>query len=133
MNSDEQAIREFFDAWLRASLDGDNDTLKALMAEDVVFLTAEFPPMIGRDAFFAVAGSAPKPYKMEFERDVKEIEISRDWAYAWHWLQVTVTPKEGAAPIRRAGNILSVFHKENGKWVLKRDANLLKVQDDTAN
>jgi len=39
MTPDEQAIRNFFSSWRKASLDGDNETLRKLMAEDVVFLT----------------------------------------------------------------------------------------------
>lgn len=128
MNSDEKEIRELFTRWQKASSDGDNETLKSLMAEDVVFLTAEFPPMIGRDAFFAAAGAGGKPFKVEFDGMVNEVEVFGDWAYTWNHLRVTVTPKEGMTPIRRAGNILTVLHKENGKWVLKRDANLLKVE-----
>jgi len=33
----------------------------------------------------------------------------------------------GGKPIRRAGDVLSVLRKENGAWVIYRDANLLTV------
>lgn len=32
------------------------------------------------------------------------------------------------APMHRAGPALTILNKQNGKWVLARDANLLTVQ-----
>jgi uncharacterized protein (TIGR02246 family) len=129
VSSDEQTIHEFFTRWQKASMEGDNETLRNMMAEDIVFLTVGNPPMQGRDSFFALAGAAPKPFQVDFQQEVREIKILGDWAYAWTHLIVSVTPVEGAAPIRRSGDILSLFHKEpNGVWVLKRDANMLTVE-----
>lgn len=128
MTTDEQAIREFFPAWLQASLDSDKDTLRGMLAEDVIFLTVERPPMIGRDAFFAASGSAPKPSEMKFVQDIKEVHVNGDWAQTWAHLTVTIVPSDGAPAVRRAGNILTLFRKENGKWVIWRDANLLTIQ-----
>jgi ketosteroid isomerase-like protein len=39
VNEDEQAIREFFSKWQQASMNGDDDALRAMMADDIVFLT----------------------------------------------------------------------------------------------
>lgn len=129
MNNDEQAIRALFSTWQRASLDGDWETLSTLMAEDVIFLTAEFPPIRGRDAFMTLSKMSPLPFRLDFKGAVKELVLMGDWAYAWNHLVVTVTPAEGVTPVRRSGNVLSILHKEaDGKWVLKRDANMLKVE-----
>jgi uncharacterized protein (TIGR02246 family) len=38
MNDDEQAIRDVIETWMRASKQGDNQTVLSLMANDVVFL-----------------------------------------------------------------------------------------------
>ena len=48
-----------------------------------------------------------------------------DWAFMWTRLAVVATPPDGAAPSKRAGHTLSVLKKEDGRWVLARDANLL--------
>jgi len=126
IQNDEQAIRAIFPAWQKASLEGDIVTLRSLMAEDIVFLTAEFPPIVGRDAFLEMSKAGPKPFRIDFERELKELKIFGEWAYAWNHMVVTVLPVEGASPVRRAGEILTVLNKEaNGKWVLKRDANML--------
>jgi uncharacterized protein (TIGR02246 family) len=126
MKSDQEEIRSLFSTWQKASREGDVETLRGLMAEDVVFLTAEFGPIVGRESFLEMSKAGPKPFAIEFEGELKELEIVGDWAFAWNQLVVTVTPAEGASPVRRAGDILTVLHKENGRWVLKRDANMLK-------
>jgi hypothetical protein len=43
----------------------------------------------------------------------------------WTKLRVVVSPRDGSPPMERAGHTLTVIKKENGKWVLARDANLL--------
>jgi len=52
-----------------------------------------------------------------------------EWAYLWTELTVVMTRKTGGAPIKRAGNTLSILRKENGAWVIFRDANMLAVVD----
>jgi ketosteroid isomerase-like protein len=42
----------------------------------------------------------------------------------WTWLSVIATPPQGR-PVTRAGHTLSILRKENGKWRLARDANML--------
>jgi hypothetical protein len=36
-----------------------------------------------------------------------------------------VTPPGGTKTMTRAGHTLSILNKQNGKWVLARDANML--------
>ena len=43
----------------------------------------------------------------------------------WTKLSVVVTQPGNAEPITRAGHTLSILKKQNGKWVLARDANML--------
>ena len=43
----------------------------------------------------------------------------------WTRLTVLVTPHGGGKAVARAGHTLSILRKENGKWLLSRDANLL--------
>jgi ketosteroid isomerase-like protein len=46
-------------------------------------------------------------------------------AYCWNHLSVTMTPIDGGAMRTRSGYTLSIFRKENGNWVIARDANLM--------
>ena len=101
-------------------------TVLTLMADDVVFLVPGQPPM--RKADFARAaraqadGAAPR---IEGHSEIQEIEVAGDWAFMWTKLSVVATPADGSPAIERAGHTLTVLRKENGKWLLARDANLL--------
>jgi ketosteroid isomerase-like protein len=48
-----------------------------------------------------------------------------EWAYIWTHLSIVITPKNGAPAVKRAGNTLSILQKQNGSWLLVRDANML--------
>lgn len=125
MRSDEAEIRQLVADWMAATKAGDARKVLSLMTDDVVFLT---PGGVMRKSDFAAAaeaqatGQAPA---FEGSSEIQEINIAGDWAYMWARLSVTVTPPGGAPSMRRAGHTLTVLRKENGRWLLARDANLL--------
>ncbi len=127
MQNDEQNIRQLVATWMQATKSGNIDAILGLMTEDVVFLITGHEPMIGRMAFAAAAKGNPGQLQPKFDgiSEIQEIKVFGDYAYMWTKLSVTVTPPGGAAPVRRAGHTLSVLRKENGKWLLARDANML--------
>ena len=124
MSPDENAIRELIDTWLRASKAGDSEVVLSLMAEDVVFLQPGQPPMRGR-ASFAAAQKAIIDVDIDASSEIQEIRILGDWAYCWNRLTVVVSPRNGGASIKRAGDVLSLLQKQSGQWVIARDANML--------
>ena len=124
MSPDENAIRELIDTWLRASKAGDSEVVLSLMAEDVVFLQPGQPPMRGR-AGFAAAQKAISDVDIDASSEIQEIRILGDWAYCWNRLTVVVSPRNGGASIKRAGDVLSLLQKQSGQWVIARDANML--------
>lgn len=122
--SDEDAIRDLIATWLRASKAGDNETVLSLMAEDVVFLQPGQPPMRGRSAF-AAAQKALYATDIDASSQIQEIRILGEWAYCWNRLTVVVRPRAGGAAVKRAGDVLSILQKQEGRWVIVRDANML--------
>jgi uncharacterized protein (TIGR02246 family) len=127
MQDDERQIRELVATWMRATKAGDLDTVLGLMTDDVVFLVAGQPPMIGKAAYAATAkprAGQPAP-QFDGTSEIQEITIAGDWAWMWTKLTVVVTPPGGAAPITRAGHTLTILRKRDGKWLLARDANML--------
>ena len=126
MDRDEQAIRDLISNWLSASRAGDTQTVLSLMSEDVVFLIAGRPPMRGKSTFAASQG-AMSDFDMNGTSEIQEIKVLGDWAWVWTKLTVVITPRHGGAPTKRAGNTLSILKKEQGNWVLHRDANMLAV------
>jgi uncharacterized protein (TIGR02246 family) len=126
MHADETEIRQLVATWMTATKVGDVERVLSLMSDDVVFLVPGQPPM--RKADFAAAAraqTAPNAPQIDGSSDIQEIRILGDWAFMWQKLTVVVTPSDGAPPMTRAGHTLTIFAKQNGKWVLARDANLL--------
>jgi uncharacterized protein (TIGR02246 family) len=125
MENEEQAIRQLVATWLSASKAGDNEKVLSLMADDVLFLVPGQPPMT--KAGFAAAQPGLQAFDLAAKSEIQEIRVFGEWAYMWTQLEIAVTPKEGGAPVKRAGTTLSILKKQNGAWVIYRDANLLAV------
>jgi uncharacterized protein (TIGR02246 family) len=127
VSNDEEEIRQLVATWMQKTKSGDVDAVLDLMADDVVFLVAGQPPMIGKAAFAAPAKGQPGVPRPEFDgrSEIQEISVHGDVAFMWTKLTVVVSPPGGAAKITRAGHTLSVLKRQAGKWVLARDANLL--------
>ena len=70
--------------------------------------------------FRGFAGKA----SIDAQQEVKDLRVSGDLAYAWSHLRVTFTP-HGGKPIVNEGNVLTVLRKEDGRWRIARDANLM--------
>jgi uncharacterized protein (TIGR02246 family) len=131
MQNDEEKIRQLISTWMAASKVGDVETVLSLMADDVVFLVPGQPVM--RKPDFAAAASAQSgegASQFDGRSEIREIRVLGDWAFMWTKLTVTVTPSGGAQPMTRAGHTLSILNKQDGKWVLARDANLLAPVSD---
>lgn len=126
MSDDERAIRTVIETWLSATRDGDVATVLSLMAPDVVFLTAGQPPMVGRDAFERGMRQWMADLCIESASRIEEIVVSGDMAYCRTHLTITMTSRQGKAPMQRSGPTLSILRKRaDGKWLLTRDANML--------
>lgn len=127
MQSDEQEIRQLVATWMAATKAGDFKTVLGLMTDDVVFLMPDQSPMIGKTAFAAAveAQSTAESPQFDAKSEIKEITVVGDWAFMWTELSVEVTPPEGGPQAMRAGHTLSVLKKQNDKWLLARDANML--------
>ena len=66
-------------------------------------------------------GEAP----LEGTSDIRELRILGDWAFMRNHIEISLTPP-GGKPQRRAGDMLTILHKEaDGRWRLARDANLV--------
>jgi len=63
--------------------------------------------------------------KIDGQNEIQEVQVSSDWAFTWTRLRVVATPADGSPQIERAGHTLTVFRKQDGRWRLERDANLL--------
>ena len=124
MHNDEQQIHQLINDWMAATKARDSEKVLSLVADDAVFLTAGQSPMYKED-FAKISKQQAKPDApgIDGKSEIQEIKISGDWAFAWTKLSITIT--SGSTVNARAGYTLTIFKKENGKWLLARDANLL--------
>ena len=122
MSSDEPAIRELIDTWMRASKAGDTATVLSLMTDDVVFMVPGREPF-GKDAF-AASSEAMTGTTIDGTATIVELQVLGEWAYLRNHLEMTITAA-GKAPHRRAGFTLTILRKQDGRWLLARDANLV--------
>jgi uncharacterized protein (TIGR02246 family) len=126
MRSDEQEIRQFVATWLAATKAGEVDTVLSMIADDVVFL-APGQPVMGKAEFTAAtrAQAGHGAPRIDASSEIQEIRILDDWAFMWTRLSVVMTSPDGAPAMTRAGHTLTILHKQDGKWLLARDANML--------
>ena len=122
MADDERAIRDLVETWMAASRKGDVPAVLSLMADDAVFMAPGQEPF-GKAAF-AAAAQAQKDLKFEGTSDIRELTVLGEWAYIRNFISITITPA-GGKPMRRQGYTLTILRKENGRWLLARDANLM--------
>jgi uncharacterized protein (TIGR02246 family) len=121
-SDDEAAIRTLVETWMGASKAGDVATVLDLMTDDVVFMVPGREPF-GKQAFLA-ASDAMKNMRIDGNAEIRELKVLGDWAYMRTHLEMTITPERGA-PVKRSGWTLAILRKEDGRWRLARDANLL--------
>ena len=107
---------------MKASAAGDLPAVLDLMTDDVVFMVPGREPF-GKEAFAAMS-KGMGAVRMEGRSDIREIQMLGDVAYIRNHIEMTMTPP-GGATVRRAGYTLSILRKQDGKWRLARDANLL--------
>jgi uncharacterized protein (TIGR02246 family) len=125
MSADEQAIRDAIAKWMQCTVSADVDGLLPLMAEDAVFLVSGHPPMRGREAFAGQFRAAMERVRFQPVSDVQEIQVQGDMAYSWNLLTITIMSRSGEYVGQRSGYVLSVWRKQDGNWVIVRDANMV--------
>lgn len=127
VQDDEQAIRQLVSTWLNATANGNAEEVLKLMSDDVVFLVPGRAAM--RKTDFIAAQAALKNADIRATAEIQEIKIFGEWAYCWNWLSVTISARDGSAPLKRVGPVLSILRKEAHGWLIFRDANMLAVTE----
>ena len=127
---DVRAIRNLIERWMKASRAGDTAAVLNMMTDDVVFMTCGREPF-GKEEF-ASTSAAMKDMKIDGTAEVKELAITGDWAWARTHLTVSVTMPDGTE-MRRSGYTLTILTRDmDGRWLIARDANLLRAENPTS-
>jgi ketosteroid isomerase-like protein len=117
------AAHQAHEAYVTAINSNDLDTLLAMLSEDVVFLSAHEPVMVGKAAVRPWLEEYLKAFKTHWDKPVKEFVVSGDWAFERYSYRSTDTPRAGGPVVTDTGWGLVVYHHDaDGKWRVARDA-----------
>jgi uncharacterized protein (TIGR02246 family) len=127
--SDEQAIRELFNNWVKATTEGNLELARQCITDDAVFFVPGAGKMDKETFAQAAAGGSPEDFPIAYDLDCKmrEVKVFGDQAYLWIESVLICSPKNGDPSTKMAGHSLSVLEKRDGRWQIIRDANTLTV------
>ena len=124
MEKDQQAIRQWFEHWMKATKEGHLELAKSLIADDAVFLVPGADRM-DKESFAAAATATDPNTDFQLDCSIQEVEILGDHAWLWTKISLTMTDKRSNTRSMMAGNSLSILKRQGDGWVLIRDANTL--------
>ena len=111
------------DAYVTAINSNDLDTLLEMLTDDVVFLAAHAPPMVGKDAVRPWLEGYLAAFETHWDKPVQEFVVMGDWAYECYSYKSTDNPRAGGDVIEGTGWGLIIYHHDaDGKWRVARDA-----------
>lgn len=114
---------EVHEAYVQAINSNDLDAMLEIMTDDVVFLAAQEPPMVGKDAVRPWLEGYLEAYKTHWDKPVLEFVVSGDWAFERYSYKSTDTPRGGGDIVEDTGWGLLIYHRDaDGRWRVARDA-----------
>ncbi len=119
--ADRQAIAAATAQFQAAENAGSVDQFRSHFADDLVMMAPNKPPVTGGDSVAALMREFHDAFAVQVEYNSQEIVVFGDWAFDRGTERYTLTPKAGGAPIRKSGNYLYVYQRqEDGSWKQSR-------------
>jgi ketosteroid isomerase-like protein len=111
------------DAYTAAINSNNLDEVMEMMTEDVVFLAAHAPPMVGKAAVRPWIEGYLAAFQTHWEKETMEFVVAGEWAFERYEYTSTDTPHDGGEPLVDTGWGLLIYHRDaDGKWRVARDA-----------
>ncbi len=111
------------EAYVKAINSNNLDTLLGMLTEDVVFLSAHAPPLVGKEAARPWLEGYLAAYKTHWDKPVLEFVVSGEWAFERYSYKSTDTNLESGEVTQDTGWGLVIYHRDaDGKWRVARDA-----------
>lgn len=121
--ADDSTAHLAHEAYTMAINSNNLDSLTGMFTEDVVFLAAHAPPIIGKAAVRKWAEDYLQAFTMHWDKTSKEFVVGGEWAFERYSYKSTDIPKAGGAAIKDTGWGLVIYHHDaDGKWRVARDA-----------
>ena len=119
--ADRQAIAAATTQFQAAENAGSVDQFRGFFADDLVMMGPDGPPVTGADSVAALMRVFHDAFAVQVEYNSQEIVVFGDWAFDRGTERYTLTPKAGGAPIRKSGNYLYLYQRqEDGSWKQSR-------------
>jgi len=122
-SSADSAAHQAHDAYVAAINANDLPTLLDMLTDDVVFLSAHEPVMVGKAAVRPWLEAYLKAYRTHWDKPVQEFIANGDWAFERYSYTSNDTPIAGGDRVTDTGWGLVIYHRDaDGKWRVARDA-----------
>src|SRR5436190_8928218 len=122
-NGSDASAHQAHDAYVAAINSNNLDSLLGVLTDDVVFLSAHEPVMVGKAAVRPWLEGYLKAFRTHWDKPVQEFVVNGDWAFERYSYKSTDTPLTGGAVIEDTGWGLVIYHHDpDGKWRVARDA-----------
>ncbi len=119
--ADRQAIAAATAQFQAAENAGSVDQFRSYFTHDLVMMGPNEPPVTGGDSVAALMRVFHAAFAVQVEYNSQEIVVFGDWAFDRGTERYTLTPKAGGAPIRKSGNYLYLYQRqEDGSWKQSR-------------
>ena len=130
MKQDEQALRHWFDDWMKATKEGDLELARTLIADDAIFLVPGAGQM-DKESFAAAATATDPNTEFDLNCSIQEIKVFGDHASLLATVSLAMTDKSTKSRSLMKGDSLSILKREGDGWVVIRDANtMVSVEED---
>lgn len=114
---------EAHENYVRAINSNNIDSLTSMFTDDVIFLTPESEPVIGKAAVREWAQGYYKAFHTKWDKPVQDLMMSGDNIIERYSYTSTDTPMRGGKDVVGTGWGLVVYHRgTDGKWRVARDA-----------
>ena len=122
-SGNDAAAHQAHEAYVTAINSNNLESLLGMLTEDVVFLSAHEPVMVGKAAVRPWLEAYLKAYKTHWDKPVQEFVVNGDWAFERYSYTSTDTPMAGGNLVTDTGWGLVIYHRDaDGKWRVARDA-----------
>ncbi len=118
--TDQDSIRNLQKKYNEAMNTGDLNLYRDTMAEDVILIAPDHPPIRGKDgAADWIKGDFLDRYKVSYRSKFDEIDIVSDRAYAHGDFTLDLIPKDGGEEKHITGEFFDILLEANDEWKLK--------------
>ena len=126
MNQDEQALREWFDNWIKSTTVGDLDLALSLVADDAIFLVPGAGQMDKQTFCEAMTASDPNSTTdYQLDCSVQEIRVLGDHAWLLSNLSLESKNRTTNKTSLMKGDGISILQRNGDSWLVVRDANTM--------